>query len=400
MRKYNPYRNIFYYYRGPSSRRDGQIDRQIEDNTTKALINTLENSEKNLLVCFLSALNIATKGDERVYYDLQVAEDTSRPDAVIQVGKKSIFIESKVDSSLDGDQIERHIESNKNGYLICITPREEDKEIVNKIKIGNAKFISWRDIYLLFRSWLDEAKDENSGFIVKEFLAYLEAINMAPFNGWEKRDFEAFLNIEDDPKREFRWRVREKFKQYLIELRDSVKDLKIFEGLEYKVGKIMSDSTVVWGVLCKPPIEYKVHNPHFNFWVNSDEFGMGINIEGKNPTNRMMKKVYEEKERFLKILIELEDYDFILMKRFNPTGLPRAYTSIEAIKIRLGNEMISNEDVEYIIKKRSQYGLVQIYCRKRFKRDEKILNSQSFLKESIKYMKKLQPFYEFSLSGA
>lgn len=101
MRKYNPFRNVFYYYRGPSSKKEGQFDKQTEDNTTKALINTLENSEKDLLMCFLKNTGIDIKINDKVAYDLQVSEELSRPDALIQIDKYNIFIESKIGASLD-----------------------------------------------------------------------------------------------------------------------------------------------------------------------------------------------------------------------------------------------------------------------------------------------------------
>jgi hypothetical protein len=43
----DPHKNIFYYYRGPSSRDDKDIiyDKQIEDNTTKALVNCFKSQE-------------------------------------------------------------------------------------------------------------------------------------------------------------------------------------------------------------------------------------------------------------------------------------------------------------------------------------------------------------------
>jgi len=60
MGRYDPHKNVFFYYRGPSSRKtDDEPDKQVEDNTTKALINTLDNSEKSLVEHLLKKSQIA-----------------------------------------------------------------------------------------------------------------------------------------------------------------------------------------------------------------------------------------------------------------------------------------------------------------------------------------------------
>jgi len=401
MRKYNPFRNIFYYYRGPSSKKakkrkeEGQFDKQIEDNTTKALINTLEHSEKCLLMCFLKKANIDVTFDDNVIFGLQISENVSRPDALIQIDNCKIFIESKLHSRLNKDQIHRHLESISDSYLICITASDNEKSILNEIRKLNLRFICWKDVYSCFQQF--EAKDEKTKFLVQQFLEYLEAINIAPFNGWKKQDFEAFLNIEDDASRELRLRVKEKLRQYLIELKELLKREKLFEDLKVDVGNIQKSSDKVWGVLCKPPIKHKVYKPHFNFWLNSDEFGLGVQIEGKSPANKMETIIKSHKEKFLKILKELESFDLIIRKRV-PTGRPRDYPGIDVVKIKLGED-ITPVDTEYIIKKMNQYELFEIHCAKSFKRDEEILKNQNFLEENAKFMKQLQDYYNYSVGG-
>lgn len=44
-----PYDNLFVYYRGPSSRDDESVGKQLEDNTTKAFLNVLEKSRDSNL---------------------------------------------------------------------------------------------------------------------------------------------------------------------------------------------------------------------------------------------------------------------------------------------------------------------------------------------------------------
>lgn len=400
MRKYNPYRNVFYYYRGPSSKKEGHFDKQLEDNTTKALINTLESSAKRLLMSLLKKTEIDIKHLDRVTYDLQVDKESSRPDALIQIDNKyDILIESKVDSPLEEYQICKHLESISNGYLICITPREGDKNVVQQINKANLRFITWKEVYMCFKEQLEKTKDEKTKFIVQEFLEYLEAINMAPFNGWNKKDFEAFLNIEDDPNRVLRLRVKEKLNQHLLELKELLNKEKLFDNLESDVGNVGQDYTAIWGVLCKPPLKDKVHKPHFSFSISSDKFSMRVLVEGKLPAYKMKKRIESERNTFLKILKNksLEGF-YLLIQQKVSTGLPRKYDFFEVAKIYLRRD-ISVDDVEYIIKKTGQYELFCIECGIEWARDAKILNNKSFLEESVEWIKKLKGYYDFAFEA-
>ncbi|MDI6760043.1 MAG: hypothetical protein QMD05_04390 [Candidatus Brocadiaceae bacterium] len=401
MRKYNPYRNVFYYYRGPSSKIEGQYDKQIEDNTTKALINTLENSEKRLLMSLLKEIEIDIKHLDRVAYDLQVGKELSRPDAQILIDNKyDIRIESKIDSPLKEDQICQHLKSisSRDGYLICITPREGDKNVVQQINKANMRFITWKEVYMCFKEQLEKARDEKTQFIIQAFLEYLEAINMAPFNGWDKKDFEAFLNIEDDPRKELRLRVKEKLKQYLVELQRLLKKEPLFEDLELDVGNIAQDDLEVWGVLCNPPLKEKIQRSHLNFSISSNGFFMGVTTEGKIPATNLRNRINCERGRFLKILRKLGGYYLIIQEREKVQ--PRYYNYLNVAEICLRKD-ITPEDIDYIFKKTGQYELFAIKCGTRWKRDyyDETLNKASFLEDSVKWMKSLQDYYEFALGG-
>lgn len=60
--------NIFYYYRG-AMQEDSQFERQLEDNTTKALINTLEHCSQSVSQKFLNWLGIHASG--KPHFELQ-----------------------------------------------------------------------------------------------------------------------------------------------------------------------------------------------------------------------------------------------------------------------------------------------------------------------------------------
>jgi len=398
MRKYNPYKNIFYYYRGPSSfTNHGFGDPQIEDNTTKALVNILDKSEKSLLHDFLNSVDIQVNKCDNVSYGLQIGKEKSRPDALIKVGLIEIYLESKIECPLEKEQVFNHLKGITNGYLLCITPRERDGKIVKNLNDKKIKFITWKNIYLFLKRSIDGKRSEKTLFLINEFIHYLEAINMAPFYGWKRSHFEAFLNIEEDPNKVLMYQSKDNLKKYLEDLQKDIVKIPSFKNLNMKVGSLDSDdSRHCWGVLALPPLNKIVHIPHFNFIINADEFALGVQIEGKNPTTAFQKKVIGNPKEFKNILKKLTGFNLIIRKRINIK--PRKFIGIPVTNIALGDN-ISESDIIYLIEKMKQYHLFEVNCTKSFKRDDLILASPSFLSKSFELMKRLESYYKFSINN-
>jgi len=392
LKKYNPYRNIFYYFRGAHSP-DKLGDKQIEDNTTKALINTLEYSDVQLLYHLLEYLKIPFIKNQIPKYDLQVAELLSRPDAQIRVGKKDYYIESKVQAPLEEPQINNHLVSIDESILIIITPRNSDLDAVKKINSSRLKFITWEEIYILFSSSLIISKKEADNLILIQFLKYLESIGMAPFNGFTKENFDSFLYIEDDPKKEIRSIVKQKFKKYLDAIQEEIKSIPAYKGLKVEVGNLQQNSHSIWGTLSEVSKD-KVQIPHFNFVLDRNAFSIGFIVEGKVPADSFYKYVKTRPETLLKLLSKLDEFHYELQKR--EYQRIRIYKNIPVATIKCGSEIIK-DDIDYIQTKAAYYPLILTWCHITFERDDKILSSNNFIKSSVKYLNLLRPLYEFSL---
>lgn len=392
MKKYNPYRNIFYYFRGAHSS-DKLADKQIEDNTTKALINTLEYSDVQLLYHLLEYLNIPFIKNQIPKYDLQVAELLSRPDAQIRIGKTDYYIESKVQASLEEPQINNHLVSIGESILIIITPRNSDLNVVQRINNSRLKFITWEEIYIQLSSYLIIRKKEDNNFILIQFLKYLESIGMAPFNGFTKEDFDSFLYIEDDPKKEIRSIVKRKLKKYLDAIQEEIKSIPSYKGLKVEVGNLQQNSHTIWGTL-SDETKSKVNVPHFNFVLNRNTFSIGFIVEGKVPADRFYKYVNDEPGTVLKLLRNLPGFQYEIEKR--EYQRIRIYKSTRVASVKCGKDIKSN-DIDYILRKAEQYPLVLTWCCIIFERDDNELSSKNFVKSSVKYLNLLRPLYEFSI---
>lgn len=392
MKKFNPYRNIFYYFRGAHGS-NRIAEKQIEDNTTKALINTLEYSNVELLYHLLKYLNIPFVTNQIPNYDMQVSELYSRPDAQIRIGKTDYYIESKVQARLEEKQINNHLASTGESLLIIITPRYSDLSVVNKISDSRLRFITWEEIYLIFNKYLMDRKKVEDNFIIIQFLKYMENIGMAPFNGFTKEDFDSFLYIDDDPKKEIRSIVKQKLIKYLDAIQMEIQSIPSYKGLKVEVGNLQVKSDHIWGTL-SDETKSKVNVPHFNFVLDRNTFSIGFIVEGKIPAKRFYKYVKAKPDTLLELLSNLPGFHYELQKRIFQKI--RTYDNIKVASVKCGVD-IKFDDVVFIQKKADQYPLILTWCHFSFERDDKKLNSKDFVKTSIEYLNLLRPLYDFSL---
>ncbi len=200
------YHNVFFYFRGPS--RAGPVSRQVEDNTTKALVNLLDHAGSDLASSFLAFVGVDAPRDAQWEFWIQggpVASTaprrrlmviTSEPvqlpsdwarsaaavgriDAAFHVpGDLLCVVEAKVSAPLDIGQLVKHAST----WGVKGLP---DGDQVPDAWI----FTTWREIH----DWAAaEAQARVSGrtrWLLSQFVEYLEIVGLAPYPGLRPEDF-------------------------------------------------------------------------------------------------------------------------------------------------------------------------------------------------------------------
>jgi hypothetical protein len=205
-----PQRNIFYYYRGPSSNASNAADeeryqKQIEDNSTKALMNVLDLGGAGLTRSFLAHFApplahgwapgdeprlFLQGGPERSFSGTRIllgislrgqvegpfaADDTgSRIDAAILIPSVGMLaLEVKVVDMLEGLQLARH--AKRWGIL-------EDPLLTR-----------WTDVW----RWAHHERNRASSvqrFLLEQLCEYLEILGFAPWGGFRSEDLDYFAH--------------------------------------------------------------------------------------------------------------------------------------------------------------------------------------------------------------
>ncbi len=206
------YQNVFFYYRGPSRKvpsaeAELAVDRQLENNATKALINVLAHSGSETTRCFLREvveLDVDDDGDGFVYsllgadkearaarrrhlvglsmlgmVESGVAGDGDRGviDAAICLpGELLVAFEVKIgNGALEGSQLQRHAKT----WRIC----DDDW-----------KCVRWATIYEWAARQRNLPQSDVAGFLLAQFVEFLELTGLAPFAGFRADDFAFFEN--------------------------------------------------------------------------------------------------------------------------------------------------------------------------------------------------------------
>jgi len=240
------HRNVFYYYRG-AQRSNKDRDSQLENNTTKALINTLDHCGDAVALRFLDWLGIETAG--QVKYELQketigdignksqrlllgivpakeednpcaegvAAGSRGIPDAWLYGDDYAVLIESKVMGSLEPGQMRKHL---------------------HKLQAGTAqqpeyKVRTWAQVHRFFKALPNEIKDvtDLDTWLIGQFTQYLEWRGMAEFAGLEQGMFDYFRpDSRDDGDRQWVYGLLPK---------------KFWKG--YRVLTVRSTRVITWG---------------------------------------------------------------------------------------------------------------------------------------------------------
>jgi len=351
--------NIFYYYRGVKQD-DLMFERQIENNTTKALINTLEYCSSGVSNKFLDWLGIHNEGEIRyllqtksigeakiygktqkvllglcptetqIELDIQnmPSKGYSVPDAWIYGDNFVILIESKVVGDFNSDQLEKHKNILRGNLSL------EPQFIIKK----------WSDIHFFFNELLPNV-NRRDYWLIKQFTQYLEWINMTEFTGFNTEIFDYFITHEDKDLR--KW-VKVNMQSFGEKLQSRLFKIDPFYN-GFDLGRLGKKSESSWIGLGPKNKEYR-KKAHLTVGISSNGLEVFINVELKSATDRLKVTIKNHKEKFRDhlrkiniigpIFIQIEDkkqkqamlYNYNLITRIDVDSLKHTEIGISSFE--------------------------------------------------------------------
>jgi hypothetical protein len=387
--------NIFYCYKGAhQSHQEGE--RQLENNTTKALVNTLEYCSDPVALGFLEWIGITaageqikfklqkktigeqeiraksqrlllgivpTKGDENhtAVLDGRGTEEDTCPDAWIYGGDFVVLIESKVIGPLDPDQMRCHAHRLQGGM-------EQQLE---------RKECTWAEVHGFFKGLPNKLGDKLSDkdkWILGQFTQYLEEIGMSEFIGLESEIFNYVVTLDDEDARQKVYATMRSFAEKIIA---QIRDLAFYDG--YDVGVIHRGDRYCW-------VAFGPKGNKYRQWAHQtvalDAYGIDVfvNLELKAVTDRLKERIRRNRQAFREAILSLlpdEPFSVQVEERKQRQASIYDYHSIATLDARyLKNSELGAYGFDYIETLVEQVSLPYLTVRRRIDRNKALELSQ------------------------
>lgn len=346
------HRNVFYYYRGPARERS-LIDRQLENNTTKALVNVLENCSPTLTTQFLHSVGVDVRPQE-AHFELQsgtigerriqradkklllglvggrsaedvpfvegAPEGSSLPDAWIYGDKFVVLVESKVGPKLDAEQRACHMK--------LLGAGAEERRV------------TWQEVHEFFSDIPGLAGVDR--FLVQQFTRYLEYAGMATTSTVTEELFDTLLNPEDAEGK--RW-----VRQTMEALAKTVAQGLEPPSLRVKVGHIQREPGgwySCWVTLSRS--ERASTEAHITIELLPYELDIYANVDTAT-IRRLFKGLEKRPEAFRAMLANLEGFEITVQerKRCKPQLLRFEYVPV--MKFRTGRYIADEISFNHLV---------------------------------------------------
>lgn len=418
------HRNIFYYYRG-AQRSGRERERQLEDNTTKALVNTLEHCSRIVAIKFLrDLLGIMVTEPVEPEFELQKAsiskgeignksqrlllgivptkeimdpcaelgrtvagEEDSRPDAWIYGDDFVVLVESKVEgkegASLELAQMERHYQK-----LLVDTEQQPD-----------CRIYTWAEVHRFFKNLLDELADEltkKDKWIIGQLAQYLEWIGMAEFTGLESGMFDYFaaLPIDDRNEDDRQW-VRGTMQSFAEKILEGLQAVDSSFYQNYDVGRLFLKDDHCWAAFGPKDKKYR-RLAHQTVSLYKDRLDVFVNVELKPAVDRLRRKIAPDKQAFRETVSRLP-VPFVV--RVEERKLIRASLYEYVLIDSLGSDKLGKQGFDRVEKLLEQLPLPYLTIRRRIDKNQALELSQAggrpLIEEVLGMMKEFHPLVEF-----
>jgi hypothetical protein len=411
--------NIFYYYRG-AQQSDRERERQLEDNTTKALINTLKHCDPKVTFEFLGWLGI--KATKPVTLELQKAtiskgeignksqrlllgivptkeikdpcaelgrtaagEKDSFPDAWIYGDNFVVLVESKVEgkegASLELDQMERHYQK-----LLVDTEQQPD-----------CRIHTWAEVHRFFKNLSDELVDElteKDKWIIGQLAQYLELIGMAEFTGLEQGMFDYFATPIDERNEDDRQWVRGTMRSFAERILEGLQTVDSSFYQDYDVGRLLLKYDHCWAAFGPKDKKYR-GLAHQTVSLHKCGLDVFVNVELKPAVDRLKKKIDQDKQAFREAISRLPGlFSVQVEERKLIRGSLYEYTLIDSLE----SDKLDEPGFDRVEKLRN-LPLPYLTVRRRIDRDQALelshTDGRPLIEEVVGIMKVFHPLVKF-----